>query len=42
MLFDAPDEYDGIKYIVKTMLAKVADAPNVKITYSGEIQLNAA
>ena len=37
--FDAPDEYDGIKYIVKTMLAKVADAPNVKITYSGEIPI---
>ena len=37
--FVAPDEYDGIKYIVKTMLAKVADAPDVKITYSGEIPI---
>lgn len=37
--FDAPNEYDGIKYIVKTLLAKQKDAPNVKITYSGEIPI---
>ena len=37
--FDAPSEYDGIKYIVKTLLEKVEDAPNVKITYTGEIPM---
>ena len=37
--FDAPDEYDGIKYIVKTLLERVENAPNLKITYTGEIPM---
>lgn len=38
--FTAPDEYDGLKYVVKTMLAK-AKQPNAKlrITYTGEIPM---
>lgn len=37
--FDAPSDYDGIKYIVKTLLAKAPDASHVKITYTGEIPM---
>lgn len=37
--FDAPAEYDGIKYIVKTLLERVKNAPNLKITYTGEIPM---
>ena len=37
--FDAPAEYNGIKYIVKTLLERVKNAPNLKITYTGEIPM---
>lgn len=38
--FQAPDEYNGLKYVVKTMLKK-ADQPDahLRITYTGEIPI---
>lgn len=35
--FDAPSEYDGLKYVVKTIFDKVNSDKKVKITYTGEI-----
>lgn len=37
--FSAPDEYDGLKYVVKTMLAKAHSNEALKITYTGEIPM---
>ncbi|WP_294829963.1 mevalonate kinase [uncultured Lactobacillus sp.] len=37
--FMAPDEYDGLKYVVKTMLKKAASQAALKITYTGEIPI---
>lgn len=37
--FSAPDEYDGLKYVVKTMLEKAHTNQNLKITYTGEIPI---
>lgn len=37
--FMAPDEYDGLKYVVKTMLKKAASQATLKITYTGEIPI---
>ncbi|MDF7638922.1 mevalonate kinase [Lactobacillus sp. ESL0791] len=37
--FAAPAEYDGLKYVVKTLLAKTAGQEKVKITYTGEIPI---
>lgn len=38
--FDAPDQYDGLKYVVKTMLAKAnKENTNLKITYTGQIPM---
>ncbi|GAA3636308.1 mevalonate kinase [Lactobacillus hamsteri] len=38
-LFDAPNEYDGLKYVVKTMLEKANSNEKLKITYTGEIPM---
>lgn len=38
-LFDAPANYDGLKYVVKTMMDKASSTDNVKITYTGEIPM---
>ncbi|WEV37965.1 mevalonate kinase [Lactobacillus sp. ESL0680] len=35
--FTAPNEYDGLKYVVKTMQAKANSSELLKITYTGEI-----
>ncbi|MDF7668318.1 mevalonate kinase [Lactobacillus sp. ESL0703] len=35
--FTAPNEYDGLKYVVKTMRAKANSSEPLKITYTGEI-----
>lgn len=35
--FTAPDEYDGLKYVVKTMRVKANSSEPLKITYTGEI-----
>ncbi len=37
--FAAPAEYDGLKYVVKTMLKKANSKQNLKITYTGEIPM---
>lgn len=37
--FAAPDEYNGLKYVVKTMLKRANSSQNLKITYSGEIPM---
>ncbi|RVU71726.1 MULTISPECIES: mevalonate kinase [Lactobacillus] len=37
--FEAPAEYDGLKYVVKTMLQKTNSDANLKITYTGEIPM---
>lgn len=37
--FDAPDEYNGLKYVVKTMQEKAHDFSPLKITYTGEIPI---
>ena len=37
--FMAPDEYDGLKYVVKTMLTKANSNENLRITYTGEIPI---
>lgn len=37
--FTAPDEYNGLKYVVKTMLEKAGSKQNLKITYTGEIPM---
>lgn len=37
--FDAPEEYDGLKYVVKTMLEKANSNEKLKITYTGEIPI---
>ena len=37
--FDAPDEYDGLKYVVKTMREKANSTQPLKITYTGEIPM---
>ncbi|WEV44467.1 mevalonate kinase [Lactobacillus sp. ESL0684] len=37
--FAAPDEYNGLKFVVKTLLAKAIKEPPVKITYTGEIPI---
>ncbi|WP_297818968.1 mevalonate kinase [uncultured Lactobacillus sp.] len=36
---DAPAEYDGLKYVFKTLLEKSKSDEKVKITYSGEIPI---
>ncbi len=38
-LFQSPAEYDGLKYVVKTMLAKAESQAAVKLTYTGEIPI---
>ncbi|MBN7276532.1 mevalonate kinase [Lactobacillus acetotolerans] len=38
-LFAAPSEYDGLKYVVKTILKKASSNDNLKITYTGEIPM---
>lgn len=37
--FTAPTEYNGLKYVVKTMLAKADSKQALKITYTGEIPM---
>lgn len=37
--FDAPNEYDGLKYVVKTMQKKANNNQPLKITYTGEIPM---
>lgn len=37
--FMAPSEYDGLKYVVKTMLEKANSTETLKITYTGEIPI---
>lgn len=37
--FDAPDEYNGLKYVVKTMREKANSIQPIKITYAGEIPM---
>lgn len=37
--FMAPDEYDGLKYVVKTMLNKADSAAPLRITYTGAIPI---
>lgn len=37
--FSAPDEYDGLKYVVKTMQEKAKDTRPLRITYTGEIPM---
>lgn len=37
--FTAPAEYDGLKYVVKTMLTKAKSEQPLKITYTGEIPM---
>lgn len=37
--FDAPDEYNGLKYVVKTMLKKANSNLPLKITYTGQIPM---
>lgn len=37
--FDAPSEYDGLKYVFETMLKKANTDQTVKVTYSGEIPI---
>lgn len=37
--FDAPDEYNGLKYVVKTMREKAKSQQPLKITYTGEIPM---
>lgn len=37
--FTAPDEYNGLKYVVKTMLKKANSSQSLKITYTGEIPM---
>ena len=37
--FMSPSEYDGLKYVVKTMLTKAASNETLKITYTGEIPI---
>lgn len=37
--FDAPDEYNGLKYVVKTMREKAKNTQPLKITYTGEIPM---
>ncbi len=38
--FSAPDEYDGLKYVVKTLLKKAhSENAKLKITYTGEIPI---
>lgn len=38
--YDAPSEYDGLKYVVKTMLHKAGqEDAKLKITYTGEIPI---
>ena len=37
--FDAPNEYDGLKYVVKTILEKTTHKSPLKITYTGEIPI---
>ena len=36
-LFEAPAEYDGLKYVVKHMQKKAGNNHPLKITYTGEI-----
>ncbi|MCI1290550.1 MAG: mevalonate kinase [Lactobacillus sp.] len=38
-LFTAPDEFDGIKYIVRAMKAKAYRRQALKVTYTGEIPM---
>ena len=37
--FAAPDEYNGLKYVVKTMREKAHNEQPLKITYTGEIPM---
>ncbi|KRL90621.1 mevalonate kinase [Lactobacillus kalixensis] len=37
--YDAPSDYDGLKYVVKTMLEKANSDEKLKITYTGEIPM---
>lgn len=37
--FDTPSEYDGLKYVVKTMQKKANNNKPLKITYTGEIPI---
>lgn len=39
LFFSAPDEYDGLKYVVKTMQEKAKDTRPLRITYTGEIPM---
>lgn len=38
-LFEAPDEYDGLKFVIKTILKKANSTENLKVTYTGEIPI---
>lgn len=37
--FTAPDNYDGLKYVVKTMMNLAASTKPLKLTYTGEIPM---
>lgn len=37
--FEAPSDYDGIKYVVKTMMELANSSAPVKVTYTGEIPM---
>ncbi|MDD6386873.1 mevalonate kinase [Lactobacillus equicursoris] len=37
--FAAPDDYNGLKYVVKTLFAKSGKEAKVKVTYKGEIPM---
>lgn len=38
-LFTAPSDYDGLKYVVKTMCIKAQSNEGLKVTYQGEIPI---
>lgn len=38
-LFSAPNNYDGLKYVVKTMMSLANSTKPVKLTYTGEIPM---
>ena len=37
--FDAPADYNGLKYVVKELLARSGKSPQIKLTYTGEIPM---
>ncbi|GHW01429.1 mevalonate kinase [Lactobacillus nasalidis] len=37
--FEAPDDYNGLKYVVKELFARSGKSPQIKLTYTGEIPM---